>query len=79
MRTQNNKHINTNEIVWIRQLLFAYDTFLSSSKPSFEFHISSSHSNTNLPIRRVSQEQFLIFTYSSYSPIYILYIHNLTC
>ena len=42
--------------VRIRQLLFAHDTFLSLSKASIVFNILSSHSNTNLPIRRHSQE-----------------------
>ena len=51
MTTNNNKHIIINEILRIKQL---HVTFLS--KPSAVFNISSSHSNTNLPIRRFSQK-----------------------
>ena len=58
MKTNNNKHIVTNEIVWKRQLLFAYATFLSLTKVSVVFNISSSHSNINLPTRRFLKEQF---------------------
>ena len=53
-------HVITNEIVWIRQLHFAHATFFLSSEVSVVFNISSSHYNTNLPIRRFSQEQFLV-------------------
>ena len=63
MTTNNNKHIITNEVVWRKQSFFAYATLLSFSMVSFVFNISSSHSNTNLPIRRFSQKQFLIFNF----------------
>ena len=53
----------TNEIVGIRQLLFLHITFLSSGEVSVVFSISSSHANTNLHIRRFSQEQFLVSKY----------------
>ena len=65
MKTNNNKHIITNETVWLRQLLFAHATFLSLSKISVVFNISSSHSNTNLPIRRFQQEKSSVSNYSS--------------
>ena len=64
MTTNNNKHIITNEIMRIRQSLFADTTFLSLTKVSVVLNVSSSHSNTNLTIRRFSQEQFLISKYS---------------
>ena len=64
MATNNNKHIITNEIMRIRQSLFAHTTFLSLTKVSVVLNVSSSHSNTNLTIRRFSQEQFLISKYS---------------
>ena len=63
MTPNNNKHIITNEIMRIRQSLFPHTTFLSLSKVSVVFNVSSSHSNTNLTIRRFSQEQFLISKY----------------
>ena len=47
------------------QLFFARVTFSLSSEFSVVFNISSSHDNTNLPIRRFSHEQFLISKYSS--------------
>ena len=65
MLTNNNKRIITNKIVWLRESLFAHDTFLWLSKVSVVFNISSLHANTNLPMRRFSQEQFLISKYSS--------------
>ena len=51
MKTNNNKHITTNETMWIRQLLSSYVTFLSSSKVAVAFNMQSSNANTNLPIR----------------------------
>ena len=42
MTTNNSKHIITNEIVYITQLLFAYVTFLLLSKVSVVFSILSS-------------------------------------
>lgn len=47
MTTSNKKHIITNDIVWIRQLLCAHATILSLSNVSVVFNISSSHSNDN--------------------------------
>ena len=58
--TNNNKHIITNEIVWIRQSFFAHATFLSLSEASAVLNISFFHCNTNLPIRRFLQKQFLV-------------------
>ena len=43
----DNKHILTNEIVQIGQLLFSHATFLSTTKVSVVFNISSSHANTS--------------------------------
>ena len=57
MTTDNNKHVITNEI---RELLFSYVTFSSSSETSSVLHISFSHAYTNLQNRRLSHEQFLI-------------------
>ena len=50
MRTNNNKHLITNEKVWIRQLFiyFSYVTSLSTSEVSGAINISSSHTNTYL-------------------------------
>ena len=62
---KNNKHTITDQLVWIRQLPFAQATFLWLSKFSVIFNISSSHFNTNLRIRHVSQEHLLISKYSS--------------
>ena len=42
-----------------------FNVYLSLSKVTVVFDLSSSHSNTNLPIRRFLQEQFLISKYSS--------------
>ena len=64
MTTNNNKHIFTNEIVYIRQLFFKNVTFLSSNELSVVFNILSSHANTNLPNRRFLREQFLISKHS---------------
>ena len=65
MTTNNNKHITTNEVMRIRQSLFSHTTFLSLTFIiSVVLNVSSSHSNTNLTIRRFSQEQFLISKYS---------------
>ena len=63
--TSINKHIITNEIVWIRQLLILHVTFLSSSEALAVFNISFSHANTTLSMRRFAHEQFLIIKYSS--------------
>ena len=57
-------HIITNEIVSIKQL-FLHVTFLSSIEVSVLFKISSSHSNTSLPIRYFLDEKFLISKCSS--------------
>ena len=49
--TNSNKHIITNEIVWISQfciLKFFHATFSSKTEVSVVFNISSSHANTNL-------------------------------
>ena len=47
MTTNNNKHIITNEAVWIRELFFPYVTYLSIAEVSLVFNISPSHANTN--------------------------------
>ena len=60
MTANKHKHIITNEIVRMRQLLFAYVTFLSLSKVSALFNISTSHSNANLRTRNLSQEQLFV-------------------
>ena len=60
MTTNKQKHIISNQIVRMRQLLFAYVNFLSLSEVSGLFNISSSHSNANLLTRYFSQEQFLV-------------------
>ena len=65
MTTNKHKHIITNEIVRMRQLLFAYVTFLSLSKVSVLFNISSSHSNANLLTRHFSPEQLFVSKSSS--------------
>ena len=65
MTTDNRKHIITNEIVWIRELIFSRVIFLSSSEASVAFNISSSHTNTNLSIRRFSHKHFLMSKYLS--------------
>ena len=49
MTAGNNKHIINNEIVCMRQLLFAHATILSLSKVSVIFNTASLHSKTNLP------------------------------
>ena len=51
--------------MWKKQLLFSHVNFLSLSKISVVFNISSSHRNTNLPTRCFSQKQFLKTKYSS--------------
>ena len=65
MTISNNKHIITNDIVWIRQLLFSHVTFLSSNEVSVVFNSLSSHVNINLSKWLFPHEQVLIFTYSS--------------
>ena len=70
----NNKHITTSEIVWIRQLSHSYATSLSSSKISVVFNILYSHPNTNLSIRPFSDEKFLVSKYLSILHTY--YAHN---
>ena len=65
MTTNNNKHIITNKIKWIRQLLFPHITFLSSSEASIVFNISSLYSNTNFGTRHFLEEQFLTSKYLS--------------
>ena len=62
--TYNDRNIIANEIVWIRQFFFLV-FFLSSSKVSGVFNISSLHSKTSLPIWRSSHEQFLLSKYLS--------------
>ena len=71
LATNNNKRIITNKIVSIAKYItyihnFVHATFLSLTKVSFVFNVSSSHSTTNSLIRHFAQEQFLI---SKYSPI----------
>ena len=63
--SNNSKHIIINEIVLIRQLLFSHVTFLPSRKVSVVLNISSSHADTNLPVRRFLHEQFLVLKYPS--------------
>ena len=48
-----------------KETIFCACYVLSLSKVSAVFGISSSNSYTNLPIRRFSQEQFLMSKYSS--------------
>ena len=50
MRTNNNKHLITNEKVWLRQLFiyFSYVISLSRIEVSGAINISSSHTNTYL-------------------------------
>ena len=48
-----------------KAITFCICYFLSLSKVLVVFNNSSSHSNTDLPIRRFSQNQFLISKYSS--------------
>ena len=52
MTANDNKIIITIEIVWKKQLSLSHVTFLSPSEVTIAFNISSSHANTNLPIRR---------------------------
>ena len=54
MTINNNKHIITSEILWARQILSTHATFITLSKVSVVFSISSLHSNANLPISRFS-------------------------
>ena len=56
-----------NEAITLAQAIF------SLSKVSVVFNISSSHSDTNLPTRRFSQEQFLVSKYSSTLHVYCIY------
>ena len=65
MRTNNNKHVITNEIVWIRKLLFSDITSLSAREFSVVFNVLSSQANTNLSIKWFLHEQFLISKSSS--------------
>ena len=62
LTNNNNKHIITNKIGWIRQIFISYVTLLLSSEVSVAFDLSSSHVNINLLNRRFSNEQFLIWT-----------------
>ena len=62
LTNNNNKHISTNKIGWIRQIFISYVTLLLTSEVSVVFDISSSHVNINLLNRRFSNEQFLIWT-----------------
>ena len=71
LTTNNNKRIITNKIVcigkYIRYIhISVHATFLSLTKVSFVFNVSSPHSTINLLIRHFAQEQFLI---SKSSPI----------
>ena len=63
--TNNNKHIITSEIVWMRQLISSRVSFVSSSEVLVAFNISSSYSKTNFTIRRFLHEQFFMFKYLS--------------
>ena len=65
MKTNKNKIITTNDILWIRNYFFSHFTFLSSNTVSVVFNISSAHSNTNLLIGCFSHEQCLNSNYLS--------------
>ena len=58
MTANNEKHISTNEMLWIR--LFSLVTFLSTREISVVFNISSSHAYTNLWNRRFQHKQILV-------------------
>ena len=79
MATNNDKHIITNDIVWIKPSFF---TCLSTNDvASIVFHISSGHTNSNLSERCFLHKQLLIFKYSTilhallHSQSYILGFH----
>ena len=58
-------HIIINKIELIRHLTFSRTGFLKLSKVSVVFNISSSYTNTNLPIRRYLHKHFLTSKYLS--------------
>ena len=58
-------HIIINKIELIRHLNFSHAGFLKLSKVSVVFNISSSYTNTNLPIRRYLHKHFLTSKYLS--------------
>ena len=80
-------HIIINKIELIRHLIFSRTGFLKLSKVSVVFNISSSYTNTNLPVRRYLHKHFLISrylsvlilstkTYINYDSVFVLnYIH----
>ena len=74
MTTNNNMHVITNEIVWIRQLHFAHATFFLSSEVSVVFNISSSHYNTNLPITFFTGAIFSIQKQSKYQIFFPMWV-----
>ena len=65
MTTNINENIIIKEIVNKEIIFFSHFAFLLSSEVSVAFTISSSLANTNLAIRRLWREQFLIPKYSS--------------
>ena len=66
----NNKPIIINEIVGIKQLLFSYFTFLSTTNVAFAiFNISSSHVHSKSFITRSLHGKFLISKYSPTSQV----------
>ena len=79
----NNKHIITSEIVWMRQLISSHVSFVSSSEILVAFNISSSYSKTNFTIRRFLHEQFLMFkifiNFTWKNPIYYGFTYNHLC
>ena len=70
MTINNNNVIITNEIASIRQLYFSYVTFLSLSKVSVIFDISSSHGNFHyrLEVFRINN-----FYYQNIDQFFMLY------
>ena len=66
-KANNNKQQQAYDYWWNsinKATTFCRCYFLSLRKTSVVFDILSSHSNTNLPIRRFSQEQFLVCKHS---------------
>ena len=70
MTINNNNVIITNEIASIKQLYFSYVTFLSLSKVSVIFDISSSHGNFHyrLEVFRINN-----FYYQNIDQFFMLY------
>ena len=60
----------------MRQLLFKHAAFLLLNEVSVLFNISSSHSNTNLQIRRFHKNNFQYLNTDQFYMLY--YMHNHT-